>query len=277
MSYKPDEGTLIAYLYGELEGSAKERVERYLADSEEARRELEALKEVRGIMGLVRDKEVIAPPLVIDSRARFFNLSSPLVRAVLAIAASLVILMVAGKLTGVQISASENEIRLTFGQPRSSAPDATPSLGVADVHDIIDARLADNNAALQSEWRKSQEAFANTMRETLKESSSRIDQLVMKAASASEKQISAYVSTLQAENLRMIKDHYEMTSEEQKQQLEQLLVDFAKYLQQQREDDLMILQARLNDLQQNTDMYRQETEQILASLISNASVPVIRN
>lgn len=75
----------------------------------------------------------------------------------------------------------------------------------------------------------------------------------------------------------MIKDYYKMTSEDQKEQLEQLLVDFSKYLQQQREDDLMILQARLNDLQQNTDMYRQETEQILASIISNASVPVIRN
>src|SRR5690606_21080078 len=214
--------------------------------------------------------------LVIDSRARLFNWSSPFVRTVVAIAASLVLLMVVGKLTGVQVTATENEIRLSFG-PQRPAPEATPSLGVADVHDIIDAKLTDNNAALQSEWRKSQEAFATTMRESLKENSSRIDQLVVKAASASEKQISAYVSTLQAENLRMIKDHYKMTSEEQKQQLEQLLVDFAKYLQQQREDDLMILQARLNDLQQNTDMYRQETEQILASLISNASVPVIRN
>ncbi|HEY8510924.1 MAG TPA: hypothetical protein VIL31_03125 [Cyclobacteriaceae bacterium] len=276
MSYKPDEGTLIAYLYGELDGSAKEKVERYLASSEEARRELEELKAVRDIMGLVRDKEVIAPPLVIDSRPRFFDLSSPVLRTVLAIAASLVLLMVVGKLTGVQVTASDNEIRLSFG-PQRPTPEGAPSLGVTDVHNIVDAKLAENNATLQSEWRKSQEAFATTMSESLKESSSRIDQLVMKAASASEKQISDYVSTLQAENLQMIKDYYKMTSEEQRQQLEELLVDFAKYLQQQREDDLMILQARLNDLQQNTDMYRQETEQILASLISNTTVPVIRN
>jgi hypothetical protein len=275
MSYKPDEGTLIAYLYGELEGATKEKVERYLAGSEEARRELEALKEVRELMGLVRDKEVIAPPLVIDNRERRFNLSSPLVRTILAIAASLVLLLVAGKLTGVQVTASQNEIKLTFGGEQE-VPE-TPSLDVADVHEIVDAKLASNNAALQEEWRKSQEAFTTTVRESLAESSSRIDQLVTKAASASEKQISAYVSTLQAENLRMIKDYYKMTSQEQKEQLEQLLVDFAKYLQQQREDDLMILQARLNDLQQNTDMYRQETEQILASIISNAAVPVMKN
>src|SRR5690606_36536378 len=275
MSFKPDEGMLIAYLYGELEGAAREKVEAFLASSEEARRELEQLKVVREVMGLVSDEEVIALPLVIDSRERRFNFSSTFVRTALAIAASLVLLMVAGKLTGVQITASANELRLTFGQ-QQPAPNV-PSLDVADVNDIIDAKLASKNEALQAEWKKSQEAFTATVRESLSESSSRIDQLVTKAASASEKQISAYVSTLQAENLQMIKDYYKMTSQEQKAQLEQLLVDFAKYLQQQREDDLVILQARLTDLQQNTDMYRQETEQILASIISNVSVPVMRN
>lgn len=275
MSYKPDEGALIAYLYGELYGAAREKVERYLAGSEDARRELEALKAVRDVMGLVRDKEVIAPPLVIDNRTRFLNFSSPVLRTALAIAASLVLLMVVGKLTGVQVTASGNELKLTFGTPRPAQE--TPSLDVMDVQSIVDARLASNNAALQEEWKKSQEAFNANVRESLEKNSSQIDRLVTKAAAASEEQISAYVSTLQAENLRMIKDYYKMTSEDQKEQLEQLLVDFAKYLQQQREDDLLILQARLNDLQQNTDMYRQETEQILASIISNASVPVIRN
>lgn len=275
MSYKPDEGALIAYLYGELDGAAREKVERYLAGSEAARRELEALKAVRDVMGLVRDKEVIAPPLVIDNRTRFLNFSSPVLRTALAIAASLVLLMVVGKLTGVQVTASGNELKLTFGTPRPAQE--TPSLDVMDVQSIVDARLASNNAALQEEWKKSQEAFNANVRESLEKNSSQIDRLVTKAAAASEEQISAYVSTLQAENLRMIKDYYKMTSEDQKEQLEQLLVDFAKYLQQQREDDLLILQARLNDLQQNTDMYRQETEQILASIISNASVPVIRN
>ncbi|HEX7015450.1 MAG TPA: hypothetical protein VF191_08045 [Cyclobacteriaceae bacterium] len=275
MSFKPDEGTLIAYLYGELEGAAKEKVERYLAESEEARRELEALKAVRDVMGLVRDKEVIAPPLVIDSRARHFGLSSRFLRSTLAIAASLILLMVAGKLTGVQVTASGNQLKLSFGAP-TPAPEP-PSLDVADVHNIIDAKLASNNAALQEEWRKSQDAFTATVHESLAESSSRINRLVANAASASEKQISDYVSTLQADNLRMIKDYYKMTSADQKEQLEQLLVDFSKYLQQQREDDLRIMQAQLNDLQKNTDMYRQETEQILASIISNKTVPVIRN
>jgi len=46
------------------------------------------------------------------------------------------------------------------------------------------------------------------------------------------------------------------------------LVDFSKYLQQQRNDDLQVVQSRLNNLEQNTDVFKQETEQILSSIIT---------
>src|SRR5690606_32086053 len=111
----------------------------------------------------------------------------------------------------------------------------------------------------------------------LAKNSSRIDRLVKKMSSASEQQINGYVATLQAENMQMIKEYYKLTSEEQKQHLEDLLVDFAKYLQQQRSDDLMIMEARMNDLQQNTDLFRLETEQILSGIISNTGYSVVKN
>jgi hypothetical protein len=47
-----------------------------------------------------------------------------------------------------------------------------------------------------------------------------------------------------------------------------LLVDFSKYLQQQRSDDLQLVQSRLNNMEKNTNVFRQETEQILSSIIT---------
>jgi methionyl-tRNA synthetase len=76
------------------------------------------------------------------------------------------------------------------------------------------------------------------------------------------------VSGLQAENMQLVKNYFQLTSSEQKQYIESLLVDFAKYLQQQRNDDLQVVQTQLNSLQQNTDIFKQETEQILTSIIS---------
>ena len=66
----------------------------------------------------------------------------------------------------------------------------------------------------------------------------------------------------------MVKSYFQLNSTEQKQYVEGLLVDFSKYLQQQRNDDLQVVQTQLKSLQQNTDIFKQETEQILTSIIS---------
>jgi len=212
--------------------------------------------------------------LVIDGGRRF-NLSSPYLRAILAVAASLVAILVAGKLTGAQVTTSGHELRISFGgQPAQQGPEP---VSVTEVRELIDARLEQNNVALQSDWQRSQAALDAAIRDNLAENSSRIDQLVKKTATVSDQQIGAYVSTLQAENMQMIKEYYKLTAEQQKQHLEELLVDFAKYLQQQRNDDLMVMEARMDDIQQNTDLFRQETEQILSSIISNSSLSVVRN
>lgn len=273
MSYKPDEGILVAYLYGELEGREKEAVERYLAETPEARLDMEKLRDTRDLMATIKDKEVIAPPLVIDNGRRI-NFSSPYFRTILAVAASLLAILVAGKLTGAQVTVSGHELRISFGGQATSVQE---SLSPAEVAELIDARLSQNNATLQDDWQRSQAALNVAIRDNLAENSSRIDQLVKKMSSASEDQISGYVATLQAENMQMIKEYYKLTAEEQKQHLEELLVDFAKYLQQQRSDDLMIMEARMNDLQQNTDLFRLETEQILSSIISNSGYSVVAN
>lgn len=274
MSYKPDEGILIAYLYGELEGKELEAFERYLAQTPEARLEMEKLRHTRDLMATVKDKEVIAPPFVIDSGKRT-RLLSPSLRTILAVAASLLVLLVAGKMSGAEVTVSGQELRISFGgQSASQKPE---TMSEAEVTELIDARLARNNAALQNDWQRSHAALDATLKGNLAKNTSRIDQLIKKMSSASEQQISGYVATLQAENMQMIKEYYKLTSEEQKQHLEELLVDFAKYLQQQRNDDLMVMEARMNDIQEDTDLFRLETEQILSSIISNTGYSVVRN
>src|SRR5690606_10760370 len=213
MNYRPDEGTLMAYLYGELEGVEKEKVERYLAETPEARLEMEKLRHTRDLLAMVRDKEVIAPPLVIDNGRRF-NLSSPYLRTILAVAASLVAILVVGRLTGAQVTTSGQELKISFGGP--SHQQAEP-VNVAEIQELIDAKLVQNNAALKKDWQQSQDALTDAITNNLTENSSRIDRLVKSISSASEQQIAAYVSTLQAENMQMIKEHYKLTSEQQKE------------------------------------------------------------
>jgi hypothetical protein len=73
MNYKPNENDWLSYLYGELEGPEREKVEQYLLGNAEARKEFEQFRQLRSMMGAVVDKEVIAPPIFVDdTKQRYF-------------------------------------------------------------------------------------------------------------------------------------------------------------------------------------------------------------
>jgi hypothetical protein len=75
--------------------------------------------------------------------------------------------------------------------------------------------------------------------------------------------------------MQLVKNYFQLTATEQKDYIENLLVDFSKYLQQQRTNDLQVVQTRLNTLEQNTGVFQQETEQILSSIITTVGNPVV--
>jgi len=280
MSYKPDQNDWMAYLYNEMEGAEKEKMEHYLLANPDARKELEQYQQLRTLMGVVEDKEVIAPPIVVSEGKQRFIWNSPYLKTIVSIAASLLIIMLVGRFTGTQVSLNDNEFKISFGAPAvKTMPepvkevDTTPELTSLQVQEMINASLNENNMAIQASWKETQRKFDASIRNNLASNSSQIDKLVREASTASQDQIRQFVSTVQAENSQMVKSYFQLSSTEQKKYIESLLVDFAKYLQQQREDDLQIVQSRLNTIEQNTDVFKQETEQILSSIINTVSAP----
>jgi hypothetical protein len=61
-----------------------------------------------------------------------------------------------------------------------------------------------------------------------------------------------------------------LSTSEQRKYTDNLVVEFSKYLQEQRNQDLNMFQARFSKLEQNTDELKTETEQILASIVANS-------
>lgn len=276
MSYKPQEHDWLAYLYGELEGAEREKVEQYLLSNPEAREEYESFKKLRAVMGNVADKEVIAPPIFIGDSKQVYFWQTPVFKTVMSIAATLLLLMIVGKLTDIRVNAGGNEFKISFGEPsvQREVPVQVASIKAEDVQNMINASLQQNNSAMQTSWKESQAQLDASIRQNLAKNSGKIDQLVREAATASQDQIRSYVSSLQTENVNMVKNYFELTSSEQKAYVENLLVDFAKYLKQQRNDDLQLVQTRLNSLEQNTSVFKEETQQILSSIITTVGAPV---
>jgi hypothetical protein len=271
MSYKPDERDFMAYLYNEMESPEKEKFERYLLENSEAQKNLAGFQRLSHMMGAVKDKEVIAPPIVIGDMNPGFNWNAPYLKTILSIAASLILIILVGRVAGIQASFVGNEFKLSFGTP-AEIPVKTEmpsSLTAKEVQTMINSSLNQNNLAMQTNWKQTQDKLDASVRTNLAVNSAKINELVMQASTASQDQIRQFVAGMQSENSQVMKDYFQLTSTEQKKYIENLLVDFAKYLQQQRTDDLQLVQSRLNNLEQNTDMFKQETEQILSSIITS--------
>jgi hypothetical protein len=274
MNYKPDESTLMAYLYDELDAKEAEKVQEYLDRNPEVLKKLQGLNEVRSVLSHAGDHEVIAPPIFMDSTShasRFWQ--SGYFKTVMSIAASILFLLVAARLIGPEISYSSGELRISFnGNKQIEKPVEQvimPSLSSSEVQDMINTSLVKNNEQISSEWESNNKKLQASLRNSLTNNSEKINELMKVASQASQEQVRTFVAGLQQDNLQQMKDYMQLSTKDQKAYVESLLVDFSKYLQEQRKQDLVLFQTRMSSIEKNTDQFKQETEQILANIISN--------
>jgi hypothetical protein len=280
MNYKPEEKDWMAYLYGEAEGLEKERMDQYLSENAEARVEFEKFQALRNMMSSVEDKEVIAPPIIIEGNRQRFLWNTPYLRTILSIAASLLLIILVGKATGARVSMAGNEFRISYGgqqpvkeQNPVAQSDNKLTLTADEVQQMINKSLTANNSAIESTWKESQDELNNSIKQNLAVNSKKVDELMKATSVATQEQIRGYVLAMQSENIQQVKDYFQLTSAQQKDYIESLLVDFDKYLQQQRNNDLQLVQTRLHSIEENTNVFQQETEQILTSIISSVGTP----
>jgi hypothetical protein len=276
MNYKPDEKDWMAYLYGESEGAEKEKMDQYLLENADARNEFEKFQTLRKMMSSVEDKEVIAPPIIIEGSGQRFLWNTPYIRMIVSIAASLLLIILVGKVTGTRVSMSGNEFRLSFRseqiKPVENAVEekqVPAQLTAEEVQEMINKSLTANNTEIASSWEESQKKLNASIRQNLAANSAKVDEVMKSASIATQDQIRNYVASMQAENMQQVKDYFQLTSAQQKTYIESLLVDFDKYLQQQRNNDLQLVQTRIHSIEENTNVFQQETEQILTSIIAS--------
>ncbi len=266
MNYKPDESALMAYLYGELSDKEKNKLENYFQLHPEELAKLHALGEVREIMSQARDKEVIAPPVFVDDAGTRSLWQSTYFKMSLGIAASVLFLLVAGKLLGPDISYSKGELRISFGNKTEQQIAPANTLSEEKVREMISSSLASNNE-LQNNLK--QEDQKKLMQSLVDMNSKKMDVLARNASQASRELVQSFVAGLQQQNLKLMQDYFQLSTAEQKKYMETMLTDFSGYLQEQRKQDLQLVQTKMNYLEKNSNQLKQETEQILTSLISN--------
>jgi len=273
MNYKPDEGTLISYLYGELDAAEAEKVAEYLNQHPEEWQHLQQLTDVKNTMKHIQDKEVIAPPLPVDIGGRQVHFwRSGSFKTMMGIAASFILILVAARLIGPEIKYSRGELTISFNDSKKTVQtiqSEQASLTALEVQEMINSSLNRNNQVITAGWEDNQKKIDQTIKTSFALNTDKLDELMKVTSQASHDQVRTFVAGLQEDNLKLMKDYMQLSSSEQKTYVEALLVDFSKYMQEQRKQDFQLFQTRMSSIERNTDQFKQETEQILASIISN--------
>jgi hypothetical protein len=277
MNFKPDESTLISYIFGELDEQERTRVHQFLLEHPDEYERVKAMADTLVIMDNLRDKEVIAPPVFAKETASWVH--AKWIRTSLGIAASLILLLVAGKILDFKIHYGQGELQLGFGERTAAgqASKTTPGMTSDDVQAMIHAALVRNNESVSKAWAEDEKRIDQSVRKHLEQTSAHIDKALQDVSRSSQQQVHAFVSGLQDDNLRLVKDYMKLSGDEQKKYIEGLLVDFSKYLQEQRNQDLQLFQTRMNSIEQNNDLFKQETEKILSSIVSTPGTPGKQN
>jgi len=276
MKYRPDESTLISWMFGDLDEAERAKVDSWLAENPEEMKRLRAMQFASETLSRVQDKEVIAPPLIMDDSPRVLPLwRSTWFRSVVSIAASFLLILVAGRLLGPDISYMNGELKISFnGAKQPVQAPVENGITASEVQAMIDSSVRGSEERIDQQLIATQakvnEAVSRAVRSPR---NAEMDTLARQLSRASQEQIRTFVAGLREENLQMMRQYLQLSASEQRTYMENLLVDFSKWQQEQRNQDMLLVQARVNSVEQNTNQLKQETEQILASLISNGTVP----
>ena len=81
----------------------------------------------------------------------------------------------------------------------------------------------------------------------------------------------AMISEFKDENKDILIGLMASSEKAQRQYINEILADYSLYLEEQRQEDLQVIQASFNSLKDNSEINQIETNQILASLITTVN------
>ncbi len=264
MNYKPEESTLISYLYGELSAEEKKKVEEYLSGNEEASKELEKLRSALGIIAKLKDKEVDVPTFTFNNSSNIVVGSHSMAvfwKRSLAIAASIAIILFMGYLTRFNASFDDGGLQLTFGEQSTGFNQQQVEAMIADA-------IAKNNINLDQKLASTEAGMKNYV---LDNNQSLQTQLVSQVNNKTETESDFEFERQQY--LAYLKQLIEDSESSQQRYVDQAMTDFAIFLDIQRQNDLQVFQTRFDNIQDNAELNQFQTNQILANLISTVEEP----
>ena len=257
---------LMTYLYEEMTIEEKQNFEKILESDPELKQELESLKRVRKDLASVKDKEIVEPMTITDDPRTISWRTHPgtrniiSLRSVFAIAASIILILTIGYLTQFHIQYQNGNLLVGFNQQPVSIENASltkDQIAKLVKHEIeknyghIENRLAYSDSSVNAKLASIESGAGN-------QGSSAITKM----------DLENYIRLTQNNQTQMLKDYLQNTGVQQQKYFETVLTQFSDVIQEQRESDMYMIKRNLVNMKENQDQQTQETNQVLARLLT---------
>jgi len=266
---------LITYLYDEMSTEERQQFEIAMENNPELKREFENLKEMRKGLAQIQDKEVMEPFFLwgkqgSDSWASMFKRRNLLMfKPFIAVAASLVIVLLIGYLTNFTITYQDQSLYIGFNKANTTGSEA--SYTQQQVAAMVNAEIAKNNAYIFSKLTETE----NNIDTRFVSLESKQNTLMTPSYAASDvvtkKELDIFLSNVRSNNLKVLQTYLQSSSVQQQDYFQAVLTEFSDYMENQREEDLRLIRRSLITLQENQQTQKEETDQMLASILTTVN------
>jgi len=261
---------IINYLYDEMSPEEKRKFEEKMAHDSALKEEVEALLETRSLLGQLPDKEVVEPSVKTTSSLIHHNHDSfQWIKPLVSVAAVIVILLVAGYLTRFTLQYNEQGLFISFG---ANVNHQDRYAEKSEVDQLMKHALANQQVTFQKELAKTSDSLQTLYTLLAQFSQEKNNQRQITPSKAvSEAELKKQIADWQSVNQALLQNYIKTVSQQQQEYMQDVLVQFSDYLQQQRENDLIMIRQNLIDLKDYQDQQKQKTNQTLASIMKTVN------
>ncbi|MCF6352860.1 MAG: hypothetical protein L3J06_07605 [Cyclobacteriaceae bacterium] len=263
MSFKPTNEQLIDYVYGNLSEAERLQIEQAIKENTSVRAEVEALNGSRSFLHNLEDEEVLEPErLIWELTAK--QKKARLIWPILAVAASLILLLVVGYATQIRISYGGFELAFS----NAGSIEESGRLTNEQVQEMISKSIVTSNIDFVAQLDETKSEIKTQMAINNKLQLKDMKRIAANSKELPKAQVDAYLAQLSDANRAIINDFFEVSSLQQQDYVNSILTDYFEYMDQKQKDDFRVLQANIEDVDYKNDMRTQETDQVIASILT---------
>lgn len=263
---------LMTYLYEEMTIEEKQNFEKILDSDPKLKQELESLKRVRKGLANIKDKEIVEPMTITDDsqviswKTHIGNKSIISLRSIIAIAASIMLILTIGYLTQFHIQYQNGNLLIGFNQQAVSSDNM--GLTQDQIQKLVKHEIETNYGQIINRLTYSDSSVSAR----LKSLETGLEEGTLTANKATSPitraDLEEYTRLTQNNQTQILKDYLQNTSIQQQKYFETILAQFSDVIQEQRISDLYMIQSNLVNIKESQDQQKQETNQALERLLT---------